>query len=614
MAGICAAVGCDAEQLTRRVCKRMWHRGPDDEGFFVDEDVALGHRALYLNGLPVPHQPMANEDETIWITFDGQIYNSGELKSRLEKTHTFKGDSPAEIVIHSYEEDGFSCLSNFNGMFAFCLWDSYKRTLLAARDRVGSKPLYYYESTDRTVFCSEIKGILADLPIPRKPNKRFIYEYLVHGYHRQEGDSFFEGIKELLPAHGILLTSGQLEVKRYWCLEEHPEQSVIESDEAYAREFRQMLRDSISRRLPADFPVGVMLSGGLDSTSIAFMANELINSGSQANAGDWLQLFSAIYRQPNEQGDETPSIKQAEEALKNKVNYVYPSVTEKWEDIKRFILCIEEPVAVFNYYVFWCLFQVMMKKVGVVLSGQGCDAMLGGQTDHFLAYCRELWRKRKIGVLMDELVRGGGSLLPGLMYAIVFQGSTASRAKMLLGDEFVKKYYQDSEEKDARSLQEALARDITRHAPEYLRVDDRSSSAFSIECRHPYLDDRMVEFAFSLPSNQKIRKGLTKYVLRNAMKGTIPEAIRKKKKKYGTPIPQQRWMTELYEEITQTFSSPRFHDREYFNQTVVLNLFHRYCSGALSRIERQHYANLLWRILNLELWLEIFFDQEGTID
>jgi len=616
MAGICAVLGRDAEQLTRSICKRIWHRGPDDEGLFVDGDVALGHRALYINNISVPHQPLANEDETIWITFDGQIYNSGELRSRLEKTHMFKGDSPAEVIVHSYEEDGFACLSKFNGMFAFCLWDSSRRKLFSARDRVGSKPLYYYQSVDHTILCSEIKGILADMSIPRKPNKRFIYEYLAQGYHRQNGDSFFEGIKEVLPAHGILLTDRQLEVKRYWYLEEHPERSAAKSDETYASEFRRLLRDSISLRLPAGFPVGVMLSGGLDSTCITFMVNNLINSGPRADVGlaKLQQLFSAVYKEHNEQGDEIRFIKQVEDALKNKANYVYPSVTGRWGDIKRFIFYIEEPVAVFNYYVFWCLFQAMRKRVGVVLSGQGCDAILGGQTDHVLTYYAELWRKRKIGVLLDELMRSSDWLLPSLIYRILFKGSAESRAKALLGKEFVKKYDQNIEENDAQSLQEALARDITCHAPEYLRVDDRASSAFSIECRHPYLDNRMVEFAFSLPSNQKIRKGLTKYVVRNAMKGGIPEAIRKRKKKFGTPIPQQRWMTDLYKEITQTFSSQRFLDRECFNQTAVLNLFHRYCSGALNRIKREHYRNLLWRILNLELWLEIFFDHEDTID
>ena len=616
MAGICAVLGRDAEQLTRSICKRLRHRGPDDEGLFVDGDVALGHRALYINNVSVPHQPLANEDKTIWITFDGQIYNSGELRSRLEKTHVFKGVSPAEVIVHSYEEDGFGCLPKLNGMFAFCLWDSNKRTLFSARDRVGSKALYHYESADHAVFCSEIKGILADTSIPRKPNKRFIYEYLVQGYRRQNGDSFFEGIKELLPAHGLLLTGPQLEVKRYWHPEEHPERSAVKSDETYAREFRRLLRDSISIRLPAGFPVGTMLSGGLDSTCITFMVDNLINSGSQTEVGlsKLQQLFSAVYKEHNEQGDEIRFVKQVEDALKNKANYVYPSVTGRWEDIKRFIFYIEEPVAVFNYYVFWCLFQAMRKKVGVVFSGQGCDAILGGQTDHILIYCAELWRKGKIRVLLDELVRSSDWLLPSLIYVILFKGGAESRAKALLGEEFVKKYDQNIEENDAQSLQEALRRDITCHAPEYLRVDDRASAAFSIECRHPYLDNRLVEFAFSLPSNQKIRKGSTKYVLRNAMKGHIPEAIRKKNKKFGTPIPQQRWMTDLYKEITETFNSQRFLDREYFNQTAVLDLFHRYCSGALNRIEREHYTNLLWRILNLELWLEVFFDQDKTID
>jgi asparagine synthase (glutamine-hydrolysing) len=174
MAGICAVLGSDAEQLARRICKCIQHRGPDGEGFFVDGDVALGYRELYIENAPVSHQPLANENGTIWITFDGQIYNSVELKSTLEKRHSFKGDSPAEVIVHSYEEEGFKCLSKLNGMFAFCLWDSDKQTLFSARDRVGSKPLYYCKHNNLFLLSSEIKGLLSIASMPRKPNDRKI--------------------------------------------------------------------------------------------------------------------------------------------------------------------------------------------------------------------------------------------------------------------------------------------------------------------------------------------------------------------------------------------------------------------------------------------------------
>jgi len=616
MAGICAVLGSDAEQLAKRICERLHHRGPDREGFFVDKDIALGHRALQVINAPVSHQPLSNEDKTIWITFDGQIYNSAELTNKLEKSHIFEGDSPAEVIVHAYEEEGFTCLPRFNGMFAFCLWDSNKHTLFSARDRVGSKPLYFHESGDHFVFCSEIKGILADSSIPRKPNKRFVYDYLTRGYPSQDGNSFFEGIKELMPAHGMLLNSDGPKVKRYWHPTEHPKHRAEKSDESYASEFRQLLQDSIKTRLRPNLPIGTFLSGGLDSTSIAFIVNNLIKSApsSHMQTQKLQELFSAVYKEHTEQGDEIRYIRQAEDALKNKVNYVFPSAIGRWEDIKRFVFYIEEPVAVFNYYVFWCLFQAASRKVKIVLSGQGCDAILGGQTDHCLVYYAELWRKRKIGVLLNELTRSADWILPSLVYKMLFKRNAKSKAKTLLSRQFVKEYDQNSKEKDAESLQEALTRDIVHHAPEYLRVDDRASSAFSIECRHPFLDNKTVEFAFSLPPTQKIRKGVTKYVMRNAVKGIIPESIRKKRRKFGTPIPQQRWMKELLGNITETFSSPRFLGREYFNQPVVLNMFNRYRSGKLNRIEREYYANLLWRILNVELWHEMFFDQENIVN
>ncbi len=614
MAGICAVLGSDAEQLARRISKCIQHRGPDEESFFVDRDIALGYRELHVDNATDLHQPLANENGTIWITFDGQIYNSVELKSNLEKRHSFKGDSPAEVIVHSYEEEGFNCLSKLNGMFAFCLWDSDKQTLFSARDRVGSKPLYYHRSPDRIIFCSEIKGIFADPSVPKKPNDYFIYEYLMRGYPEQNGDSFFDGIKELMPAHGILLNRDELKVRRYWQPREYKQQPVIRSDESYAFELRQLLHDSIKARLPEGSPVGILLSGGIDSTFIAFIGNDIVKLAPLSTyRKGMLRLFSAVYKEKTGQGDEIQFIREVENALGISVDYVYPSVKGRWEDIRRFVFYIEQPVAVFNYYVFWCLFQASSKKVRLVLSGQGADAILGGQTGHYLTYYRELWKKGKIGVLLKEIVRSLDWILPNLAYKVFYSRTTEFRAKALLQKKFVKKYGQIVKEKAAETLQEALIRDVNFHAPEYLRVDDRISSVFALECRHPYLDNKMLEFAFSIPSSQRIKEGLTKYVMRNAAKGLIPETIWKKRRKLGTPIPQELWMRELYENITQLFSRPESLGREYFSQSAVLNLFNNYSSGKLNRIERAHYTNLLWRILNLELWLETYFDQDNPI-
>jgi asparagine synthase (glutamine-hydrolysing) len=613
VAGICAVFGPDTEQLIKEMCGSLRQRGPDDEGFLITKNLALGHRALKIGNIPVPHQPLANEDGTIWITFDGEIYNKEQLITQLEKNHTFQANSSAEVVVHAYEDYGFNCLSKFNGMFAFCLWDSKNGWLFSARDRLGMKPLYYYSCKGRYILASEIRGILTDSSIPRKPNKRFIYEYLVTGYPSPVGDTFFTEIKELTPAHYMLIDKGGMKVQKYWQPTQQLKSNLSNMDDQWcASEFRRLLRDSISMRIPASLPVGAFLSGGLDSTFIAFLVDDVLKSkhATKAKRGKLQEIFSAIYNEPTEQGDERYSIKHVEHTLNTEVNYVFPSVVGEWSNIKRFVFHIEEPVAVFNYYVFWYLFQAAKQKVKIVFSGQGNDAILGGQTEHALIYLKELWKTKKIGRLLNELVKSLDWILLWLVWLTLFSQKAESKAKMLLSPQFVAAYSHGEMPKEAASLHNALLDDVTQHAVEYLRVDDRASSAFSMECRHPFLDHRIVEFAFSLPATQKIRDGWTKYVARNAMKGVIPETIRRKRKKFGTPIPQQRWMRELRGNIRKLFESDRFRERGYFNQLAILEMFDRYCEGRLGRIERQYYSNVLWRILNLELWLETFFDRE----
>jgi asparagine synthase (glutamine-hydrolysing) len=612
LSGICVVLAPNAGKHIKPICEGLRHRGTDNEGFFIDNNVALGHKALKITETSVVHQPLSNEDKTIWITFDGEIYNKQQLIQRLNKNHTFQTESSAEVVIHAYEEHGLDCLSKFNGMFAFCLWDSKKRLLFSAIDRMGMKSLYYHNCGDRLVIASEIKGILKDASIPRVPNKRYIYDYLVTGYPTQMGDTFFAGIKELMPAHYMLITDKQIKTQKYWQPAQNLKSNPLNDEEHfYSSRFHNLLLDSIRIRLPPNFPVGTFLSGGLDSTSIAFLVNNLLESEYSTKVKrENQELFSAIYKDSREQGDETFYIKEVERALKTKVNYVFPSVVGEWKNIERFVFDIEEPVAVFNYYVFWYLFKAAKHKVNTILSGQGCDAILGGQTEHVLIYFKELWKTKKIVRLSNELVKSLDWILPMIIWTFFFKQKAESKTKMLLAPMFVAAFNDAERPKDIDSLQNALLNDVTKHAVEYLRVDNRASSAFSVECRHPFLDHRIVEFAFSLPATQKIRDGWTKYVMRNVVKDIIPKAVLMKRKKFGTPIPQQRWMSELRRNIRKVFESKKFQERGYFNQPAILEVFDRYCEGKLNRIERKYYANMLWRILNLELWLEIFIDQK----
>jgi asparagine synthase (glutamine-hydrolysing) len=608
MSGICAVLGSDAEKVAKTVSEGLKHRGIG-ESFFVDTNLALGHRMPQTAGIQVEKQPLSNEDKTVWITFDGEIFNAGTLKESLEKRHSFKTNSSAEVVVHAYEEFSVNCLHKFNGMFAFCLWDSKKKTLFAARDRLGIKPLYYCDYENWLILASEIKGILAYPLIPRKPNTHFIYQYIITGYPNRANDTFFVGIKELMPSHFMLIRKSGFHIQKYWHPIQQSKSTVIREDDFYASEFLRLFQDSIRIRLPAESPVGTFLSGGLDSTSIVFVVDKILKLRNNTNTreGKLQEIFSAIHESP-EQGDERSYIKEVERTLKTEINYVFPSVVDQWDNIKRFVFHIEEPVAVFNYYVFWCLFQAARQKVKTVFSGQGTDAILGGQPQHSIIYYKELWKRKNLVKLSKELVKESRWILPWLVGYVLFSRKAESNAKALLAPQFVTAHSSDASFKEPVSLDNALLRDVTQHSIEYLRVDDRASSAFSMERMYPFLDHRIVEFAFSLPAEQKIRDGWTKYVLRKAVKGLIPETIRSNRAKFGTPIPQQRWIKELRQNIEELLKHNAFKERGYFNQYAILEIFNLYCDGKLNRLGRHYYANVLWRIINLELWLETFFD------
>ena len=617
MSGICAVLGPDAERLVKKVCGSLRHRGPDGEDFFIDRNVALGHRALQTDNIPAPNQPLANEDRTIWITFDGRIYNKGQLIEQLEKNYTFETNCSAEVVVHAYEENGPNCVNLFNGMFAFCLWDSAKGKFFCARDRVGIKPLYYCNCPDMFLLASEIKALLTAPSVPRKPNEHIIYDYLVTGHHHHTEDTFFIGIKKLLPAHYMFVDQNRIRIRRYW----NPVKTLrtdrsIKEDQDYASEFRKLLRDSVTIRLPADLTFGTFLSGGLDSTSIACLVNDILSLSLSATtiSGQRQELFSAIYREPVAEGDERPYIEEVVRALATNTNYVFPSIVRRWNDIRKFTYSMDEPVSVFNYYIFWCLSRKAREKVTVTLYGITGGLLAADTVSHYKRYFKELWRRKKIARLLIELV----GVLPrarissiAKMHAMLTR-SGESEIKGLLAPQFVAHFFDEAQIEDI-----SLSGEYRRFRDsllDHLRVCDRVSSAFSIEPRYPFLDHRIVEFTFSLPITQKIRNGWTKYVLRNAMKGLIPEVIRKTRKKFGAPIPLERWMIELRGNIRKIFESTKFRERGYFNQPAILDVYDRFCEGKLDRFTSARYAEIFWRILNLELWLETFFDSASEIN
>jgi asparagine synthase (glutamine-hydrolysing) len=600
------------------MCQYLKHRGPDyEEVSAPGENIALGHRALFVEDSGREHQPLSSEDETVWVTFDGTIYNFEQLEKKLERNHEFRSRSSAELVIHAYEEEGLNCVREFNGDFAFCLWDSKKRLLFSARDKIGIRPLYYYNNgySDRFLISSEIKALLVDPLVPRKPNKRIIYEYLLNGPQCHTGDTFFEGIKELLPAHFVLVNQNGVEVQRYWSPLQSSRTGTAEDENCadYACRFLELFRDSVKIRIPENPVIGTFLSGGIDSSSVACLTDRILRMDSSGSSKTRQELFSAVY--PNTEADEKAYAEEVARAVNCRINYLQPSVSGQWDDIKKFVYYMDEPVPVFNYYAYWCLSRAASSRVRVAFSGQGPDEILGGHAEERIAYFKELWKRKKIPRLFVELI---GSLtqykiskilaydIRGLLFR---NGKSKSAMKKLFARELAGAIVPDETLNNGESLNEFLFKEVTQTLLlDHLQFGDRASAAFSTETRYPFLDCRIVEFVFKLPPSQKIKNGWTKYVLREAMKGIIPEAIRKRRKKLGTPIPLEKWLIDLEKEIKANFGSRKFRERGYFNQPAVLDMYDRFCRGKMNRFDKTLYADVFWRILNLELWFEVFFD------
>lgn len=614
MCGIMGCYGALDQSLLKEMLKILRERGPDDETIFEDAPIALGVTRLAIVDIQHGKQPLSNETKTLWGILNGEIYNFRELRSELEKLgHIFASDCDTEVLVHAFEEWKVGCLQKLNGMFAFAIWDKNTDTLFLARDRLGIKPLYYICGKNKFVFASEIKALLADETIQRLPNDDVVFDYLFSGFQKHNGKTFFKDIFELLPANYMVIDRDGIIIKKYWELANIPP-CKVKGEKRIATIFRELLLDATRIDLPTDLNIGTYLSGGLDSSLIAGLTNELLNSSTNDfpnNSKKVIQeLFSAFYQEAK--ADERPFINEVSRKLKIKVNYVFPSSEIQLADLKKFIYYMDEPVAVLNYYVYWCLSRITKGRAKVTFSGQGPDEFLAGHSDHLIIYLRELWNNKKIFKLFFELILGLNryDISTGFKQMIARLGSKGINIEGLLRVENT--YGRKPRTRTPNSLNQALYLDVTQNRlPMHLRVGDRVSSAFSIETRYPYLDHRIVELAFSLSADQKIRHGQTKYLLRTVAKGIVPESVRLRKK-MGTPIPLDLWMEKLHPIFVGIFNSKEFLGRPYFNHAAVLEVYQRYREKKLTHLQREFCANILWRILNVEIWLESFFDETNA--
>lgn len=629
----------DVEALAR-MNDAIAHRGPDGEGFvFLDPaapgkarrvsrplpgervaaSLALANRRLSIIDLSAHGaQPMCNEDGTIWVTYNGEVYNYVELTEELkERGHVFRSRCDTEVIVHAYEEWGEECLHRFNGMWGFALWDGRARKLFCARDRFGIKPFYYFDDGVRFLFASEIKSILLHPGVPRRPHGPTIYRYLATGSGLTDftDATFFDGVRQIPPSHYLLLRDGLVQVRRYWDIKPTEERALPKTDVEAAERFREIFHDAVRLRLRSDVPLGVCLSGGLDSSSIACVATEVIRPAR-------LRTFSSCFE--DARYDERTFIQPVVDHTGAEAHYVFPSVNELFDLLPDLIWFQDEPFHNLNQFAQWYVMRcARVRGVKVVLSGLGGDELLNGYPQDFVYHFADLLDAGSWGTLAEELsayrAAGWGRSAPAVASALrIFaslrtpQGWKRSlrrdRAGFhgVLDPDFVRAHAAPLTMglRDGSYLRTCSYMGLRIYPiPGWLRFEDRNSMAFSVESRIPFLDFRLVEYTYSLPGRQKIRNGWTKIVLRNAMRGSLPEVVRNRTDKKGFLVPTDLWLkTDMRPTVEELFRSESFRSRGFLNAEAVLREYERHCHGD------QNIRLALWSWVNLELWLRRMID------
>jgi asparagine synthase (glutamine-hydrolysing) len=606
IAGFATADNLDkSEILLDEMLNSIKHRGPDGQGKEVNEDFSIGMRRLAIIDVASGWQPIYSHDKRLAIVLNGEIYNYQELWQELKKKrYSFTTDhSDTETVLHGYEEWGEKVVDHLVGMYAFVIYDKKRRELFIARDRLGIKPLYYFERNGRFFFASEIKALLKSKLIKPEVNLPVLYRFLMFRVHDNGEETFFKGIKRLLPGHYMTVGKrGIKKIKKYWQPRHNPQFSSEKTDREYADEFLHLFKKVVKRHLIADVPVGITLSGGLDSSGVSSLTAELMREGVDLHLGGKLHTFSSLY--PNKTIDESGYIHTVERYIGSEPHYVYPKVEEFWQDLSRWIYHQEEPTISSAPYAYYRVYQLAHRFVKVTLSGNGGDELLAGYLPYFRSYLTAALDQKKYFNAVKEVV-AGWDIYKRYFYDLIEQKNPFSKnLKMneLLSRAFVGQGG-DFQYFISRNLNERLMQDVLYYStPNLLRYEDKNSMAFSIEARVPFLDHQLVEYIFGLPIDQKIKNGWTRYVYRNAMKGRIPEKNRLRRSKVGFTNPELDWLKAKADVITDIFSSNTFKNRALYDNDKLLNSFEKWLDGSPGD------GLIFWRIMVSELWMREFID------
>jgi len=609
MCGIAGIVGIKNDELLRTFSKEMEHRGPDGDGYFFGEKVSLINRRLAIIDRKGGDQPIYNEDKSIVVVYNGEMYNYRELRKELEECgHVFSTQSDTEVIVHGYEQWGDTCFDRFNGMFGIALYDIKKDRLLLARDHFGIKPLYFtdVESGKPFAFASEIKPLLASHFVETTPNDRIIYRYLRFRIHDDGRETFFAGINRLLPGEMMILENRKREIKSYTTLQadllSHAnKKNDADLSEKNINEFKELLTDSISRRLISEVPVGTCLSGGLDSSTVVAVVNKLLQEkvSNSESVGGIQKTFSAVF--PGSTNDEESYIEALLKTSKEIQDFkIHPNSKEFLADLQVFVKTQEEPTISTGPYAQYKVMEKVHKEVTVVLDGQGSDEMMAGYLPYYFVYLKQLLKEKDYAGAVREVWNGKDIFMKFILQKLSTKKIVDT--KKLLNAEFADKHKKEKFTVEGKNLKKRLIEDIFKNSLQsLLRYEDKNAMKFSVEGRVPFLDFRLLRYIFSLSDKAIIWNGWNKYILRKATEDILPEVINKRRNKIGFTTPEHEWFLKEYKSIRNYFTSESFISKSYINQAELVIAFDGYVRGETDD------SMVFWRALNLELWLKEFF-------
>ncbi|MFQ6171836.1 asparagine synthase (glutamine-hydrolyzing) [Oryzobacter sp. R7] len=620
MCGIAGYHGLSADlDLLTRMNDRQQHRGPDGEGIVTDGPCGLAHRRLSIIDVAHGQQPMETADGRYVIAYNGEVYNYLDLRSELQaQGRTFVTDSDTEVVLQAFAQWGPEAFDRFNGMFGLAVWDRREQRLTLARDHFGIKPVYVATvpnpqgGGDVLLFASEITPILESGLYERRVNDRSVYRYLRFRAHEDGTETFFDGIERLAPGEMLTADATGIHRRRYTRLEEELLELAKEQrpyDEAAAAEYRRRLVESVRLRLQSEVPVGTSLSGGLDSSAVAVVINQLLNEGdelSTRSVGTRQNTFSAVF--PGSINDEERYVDAVLDICTGHVeaHKIKPTADDFKADLLDFVRTQEEPLISSGPYAQYQVMREATKHVTVLLDGQGADEMMAGYIPYYFVYLRQL-RAQGATVAAAELAK---SL--DVLYRL---GRFKLRSKLrlrrttpttrLLGRDFAKRFEGERFTNEGADLKKRLVDDIFRNSlPSLLRYEDKNTMRFSLEGRVPFLDKEVLKFVFSLSDDAIIKDGWNKRVLRDATRGLLPESINRRRNKIGFTTPQVEWFMRLKNHFYNIFLSESFANRPYVDQAEVINAFEGWIKGT-NDVDTMTF----WRLINLELWLREFIDE-----